>query len=359
MSSQTIVIAGGGTGGHIYPAVAIARAIQVKSPNVQIHFVGARGGLEEKIVPREKYPLHLLRVGKLHRSAGLLTRLTTLAMMPITFVQAILLLRRLRPSLVLGVGGYASGPFLLIASFFHVPTVLWEPNAIPGMANRWLAPRVDKCLVVFDEARKHMHGKNFVKVGLPVRKEIRDTRIPPNQGTFNILVFGGSQGARAINKCISQAVKEGGDWLEGLQIVHQTGPHDFAEVKQIYADLAPKIQAFEFLNDMDQRYQWAHLVICRAGASTVAEICACCRPAVFIPLPSAADNHQQRNAEVLVRAGAADMVLQQDFSPSSLKNLIMEYKRNPDQLELMAQKLKDFQSPNAAEHTAEELLSQI
>ncbi len=349
MSPRTVIIAGGGTGGHIYPGVAIARALQRLHPDIEVHFVGARGGLEEKIVPREKFPLHTVRVGKLHKSVGWGARLKTLVELPLAFITSARILRRLKPVAVLGVGGFASGPLLFVAALMGYRSLIWEPNAFPGLANRLLARLVDECLVVFDEAGRHLRAKSITPVGLPVRP-VMVPQERPKGAPLRILVFGGSQGARAINEVVSQSVAAGGEWLQGVELVHQTGSLDFPRIQALYAERAPSgVQLFEYLHDMDARYAWADLVVCRSGASTVAEICACRKAAVFIPLPTAADDHQRKNAEVLVRGEAAEMVLQNEFTPEKFQALIKRYRDDRTLVDRLEANVSRFAFPNAAE----------
>lgn len=373
MSKKTIIIAGGGTGGHIYPGVAIARAIQRLDPSVEVHFAGARGGLEEKIVPRENFPLHLIDIGKLHSSVGLKTRLMTLLRMPMSFVQAVQIVRRLKPAAVLGVGGFASGPVLFVASLMGYRTLIWEPNAHPGMANRMLSRVVRECLLVFEDAAKYLNAKNVSRSGLPVRASIAEKRrpggtliasSPTGGGRLKVLVFGGSQGARAINTVIAESVRRGGDLLDQIELVHQTGGPDFAKVREIYSTLPAQtpagapvlVECLEYLHDMDARYAWADLVVCRAGASTVAEICAARKAAVFIPLPTAADNHQQRNAEVLARKNGAVMILQKDFTPESFANMIADFYSHREKIVTLEKNVAQFDFEHADEHIARHLL---
>ncbi len=373
MSTKTIIIAGGGTGGHIYPGVAIARAIQRLDPSVEVHFAGARGGLEEKIVPRENFPLHLIDVGKLHSSVGLKTRLVTLLKMPMSFVQAVQIVRQLKPVAVLGVGGFASGPVLFVASLMGYRTLIWEPNAHPGMANRMLSRFVRECLLVFEDAGKYLSAKNISRSGLPVRSSIAEKRriggtvvssSPAGNDRLKVLVFGGSQGARAINLVVAEAIQRGGDILEQIELVHQTCGPDFAKTRDIYAALpklnsagvAVKVECLEYLHDMDSRYAWADLIVCRAGASTVAEICAARKAAVFIPLPTAADNHQQRNAEVLARKAGAVMILQKDFSPKSFTHLIADFYSHREKIVALEKNVAQFDFEHADEHIARHLL---
>lgn len=359
-SGKTVVIAGGGTGGHIYPGLAVARALSARGYDV--HWVGARGGLEEKLVPREGVPLHVVAIGKLHASAGIWVRLKTLLGMPLAFLQSLRLALQLRPVAVLGVGGFASGPFLFLASLLRFRTVIWEPNAHAGMANRLLAPLVTRCLSVFDEAARDLSAGKTFRVGLPVRASMQMRAREPLTGRpFRLLVFGGSQGARPINRVVlemlEQAVRERASWLETIEIVHQTGPYDFAEAHARYQALAkPGLQCLEYLHDMDQRYQWADLVLCRAGASTVAEIAACGKAALFVPLPTAADNHQLKNAQAMVRAGAGLVLEQKDISPSALAAEIQRLMHAPAEVARLEQAAARLASPNAVQDIAEHLL---
>lgn len=352
---RTVIIAGGGTGGHIYPGVAIARELSLH-PDLKVHFVGARGGLEEKIVPREGFDLHLVPIGKLHQSVGLLTRIKTVLKLPLAFVEAVRILRRLKPVAVLGVGGFASGPMLFVASLFGFRSVIWEPNAYPGMANRLLARRVDECLLVFDEASRHLRARKTTRSGLPVRAAmvpaLRESGLRP----LRIFVTGGSQGARFVNNLVVDAIKREGKWMDGIEVVHQAGSADYARLKDAYADAPTAFQVFEYIHDMDKRFAWADLVICRAGASTVAEICACQKAAIFIPLPTAADDHQRKNAEVLARADAAMMLLQKDLTPEIFRTTLVRFRDDRSLIEKYENNVKRFQFPNAAAKIVERLL---
>ncbi len=356
---QIVIIAGGGTGGHIYPGVAIARAVERLHPEIAVHFVGAKGGLEEKIIPRENFPLHTVPVGKLHASVGLWTQLKTILLLPLAFIAAVRILWRLKPVAVLGVGGFASGPMLFVASLFGYRSLIWEPNAYPGLTNRLLARRVSECLLVFEEAGRHLHARKLTPSGLPVRAAMVPTPRTHGHRPLRILVFGGSQGARFINNLVSAAVKTGG-WLEGVELVHQTGPLDFARIKESYAGAPQAFQVLEYLHDMDQRYAWADLVVCRAGASTVAEICACQKAAIFIPLPTAADDHQRKNAEVLARVDAALVFLQNDpkneLTPARFRETLERFRDDRSLIERMEQNVRQFQFPNAAEKIVARLL---
>ncbi len=357
-SDRPILIAGGGTGGHIYPGVAIARAILATRPNLKVEFVGARGGLEEKIIPREGFTLHLIPVGKLHASVGRWTQIKTLLGLPLAFVKAWQILSSVRPQAVLGVGGFASGPLLAVAALRGFRTLIWEPNAHAGLANRWLARIVDRVLVVFEAARAQLQRPDAITTGLPVRAEIRPrsprVRAP---GELRVLVFGGSQGARFINQVVAQAVRDGGSWLNGVELVHQTGRLDHPTVSPIYRELGnPRLTCHEYLHDMHERYAWADVVVCRAGASTVAEIAAAGKAAVFVPLPTAADDHQRKNAEVLVKAGAAMMIEQRDLKVSTLTSLIQKLRDDVQSLVEIEKAVLKFAEFDAAGKIASEVL---
>lgn len=356
MQKRVAVIAGGGTGGHIYPGVAIAKALSKIDPDMEVHFVGSPQGLETKIVPREGFKLHLIRVGKLNHSGGLTSKLKTFLMLPYAFLQSASLLWSLKPEVVLGVGGYASGPFVLTASLLGFKTAIWEPNAYPGMTNRWLSRFVDCCYVVFAHAKSHLRSDKTETVGLPVREALEQVVSAPPHAEFRVLVFGGSQGARAINEAVASAVELNGDWLNNLHLIHQTGPLDYARVKEIYGKSKQHIEVHEYLHNMPEMYAWADVVICRAGASTVAEIAAVGKPALFIPLPTAADNHQQKNAEVLVNGGGGLILLQKDLSPDSFIRAITKLRESPEIRNEMAHKAREFYTPQAALKTAQSLL---
>lgn len=362
MSKKNVVIAGGGTGGHIYPGIAIARAIKIQHPDYEVHFVGTPTGLENKIVPREGFPLHHINIGKLNHAGDFKSKIKTILGMPRAFVQAIALLMELKPQAVLGVGGYASGPFVLVASLLGFRTAIWEPNAFPGMTNRWLSRVVGKSFVVFEEAAKFLKSEVISQVGLPIRKEVEalannETAANIAKGAleFHILVFGGSQGARSINTAVQEAVLKGGEWLNNVRIIHQTGPADYANVSEAYKGHS-QVETHEYLYQMEKNYAWADLIICRAGASTVAEVSACGKPAIFIPLPSAADDHQRKNAETLLEQKAAVMILQKDLSADFLIQKIESLKNDSQAREEMRKNLAKFYKPQAAEKMAQLLL---
>ncbi|MNL02580.1 UDP-N-acetylglucosamine transferase [compost metagenome] len=355
MSMKRVIIAGGGTGGHIYPGIAIARALQKVDPTVEVHFVGTAQGLESKIVPREGYPLHLIESGKLN-VPRLSEKIRTLFRIPLGLWQSVRLLWQLKPLYVIGVGGYASGPFVLAASIIGFNTALWEPNAMPGMANRLLARFVDKCFIVFDDARKLLKNDHILKTGMPVREEI-EKAIHKNSGDglFHLLAFGGSQGSRVINYCLSDALKAGGPWVQDISVVHQLGAWDFADVSAKYKDIPVQVESHEFIYDMAKYYQWADIIVCRGGASSLAEAAAFGIIPIVIPLP-AADDHQQKNAESLVARNAGRMILQKDLTPERLISEVESLRHDKALRDQMVQNIKGFYTPQAATTIAKEIL---
>ncbi|MFZ4404138.1 MAG: undecaprenyldiphospho-muramoylpentapeptide beta-N-acetylglucosaminyltransferase [Pseudobdellovibrionaceae bacterium] len=357
-----IIIAGGGTGGHIYPGLAIGQALQKNDPLVQVHFVGTAQGLESKIVPKEGFPLHLIASGKLNYPGQVVKKIKTVFSVLWGFIQSFILLIRLRPQYVIGVGGYASAPFVLVASLCGYSTSLWEPNAHPGLANRWLSYFVKKCFVVFSEAQNFLKCKNIEQVGMPLRAEIekfaeRQDSIfkeKTESETFNILVFGGSQGAQKINDGVAQMLMSEKN-ISDFSVVHQVGPLDFAKYKKIYQDFK-NVECFEYIFDMPRYYQWADLIICRGGASSLAEAAAYGKVPVIIPLP-AADDHQQKNAESLLSKNAALMILQKNLSVDTLREAIFKFKQNPALRKQVSTNIKTFYTPWAAEKIAKAILS--
>ena len=346
MSNIKILIAAGGTGGHIYPALAIADAL--KSHGISVEFVGTPGGLENKLVPPKGYPVYHLPIGRLNGKISTGERLMTLLKMPYAFWVSARLLKRTRPALVLGVGGHASGPLLLMASRLGYRTAIWEPNAMPGLANRILARFVDECWVVYPEARALLKNEHARTAGMPVRREIE--RGPSGDAAstkFRILVFGGSQGARGINDAVVAMVKGAGAWLNQIEFVHQTGASDFARVREAYGpDLATyPVELREYLHDMGDQYAKADLVIARSGTGTLSELAACGKVAILIPFPFAADDHQRKNAESLVQKDAAVLIVQKDLTPGRLKAEIDRLREDPEHRRRMSERVREFHVP--------------
>jgi UDP-N-acetylglucosamine--N-acetylmuramyl-(pentapeptide) pyrophosphoryl-undecaprenol N-acetylglucosamine transferase len=274
-------------------------------------------------------------------------------------IQSFLLIAKHRPDFVLGVGGYASGPFVLAAALLATDTAIWEPNAHPGMANRWLSFFVDQCFVVFEEAKKYLNNKKIQVFGMPVRAEIESAvKSGKNDNKFHLFSFGGSQGSRVISTALSDAILAKGVWTRDLQVVHQIGALDFTKLQAKYQGYEDTVTALEFIYDMPKFYSWADLVVCRGGASTIAELAAYGVVPIIIPLP-AADGHQQKNAESLVNAGAGAMILQKDLSVQKLIDEIQKLRNDASLRSKMAENIKKFYVPKAANKIAQEILNSI
>ncbi len=363
MSKIRILIAAGGTGGHIYPALAIAEAIKNIHPDVILEFVGTPNGLENKILPPKGFRVQHLPIGRLNSNVPWRERLKTLLFLPWAFVTSVFLLVSRRPVFVLGVGGHASGPLLLMASLLGYRSAIWEPNAMPGLANRILSRFVDDCWVVFEEAKPHLHNRHLHDAGMPVRHEIENAGLQNKAEShpFRILIFGGSQGARGINNAALAMLQEGGDWLRDVHVVHQTGSFDFARIKEGYGELlnAGLVDVREYLHDMAEQYAQADLVVCRSGAGTLSELAACGKVAILIPFPFASDDHQRKNADSLVHKEAAVMILQKDLSPQTLRDAIIALRADPARRARMSERIRVFHRSRAAEQLAGEFLERI
>ncbi len=309
--SLRILIAGGGTGGHVIPALAIGRELRDRH-GADVRFVGTARGLETKLVPEAGFPLDLIRVGQL-KNVSLMTRLRTVVDLPLGIAHCIRLLRNFRPQVVAGVGGYASGPAMMAAILLRIPTLAFEPNAIPGLANRLVGKHVSAAAVNFAETAKYFRSARMT--GIPVRADFfaLDPLMPNLAAAPRLLVFGGSQGARVFNEVLPKIVRYLDTHVPGLTIVHQSGANHQAATEAAYlasgAD-ASRWQVFAYLDDMPSRFEQAQVILCRSGASTVAELAASGRAAVLVPFPGAADDHQLKNAQEFAKGGAAVVVPQ-------------------------------------------------
>lgn len=350
--STRILIAGGGTGGHIIPALAIADDLKARH-DADILFVGTARGLESRLVPQAGYQLELIRVGQLNR-VSLATKLRTLIDLPLGLLRCIQLLRQFRPDVVIGVGGYASGPVMGAAILLRIPTLAFEPNAVPGLANRLIGARVKAAAVNFEPATRYF--RNAHVTGIPVRAEFFRLAPRPAGGPPHLLVFGGSQGARTLNAMMPKIARSLLEREPALTILHQAGARHAETTLAAYRESgAPtdRWQVEAFLDDMPRRFEAADLVLARSGASTVAELAAAGKPAVLVPLPTAADDHQRKNAEVMAQAGAARVLLEPDLTPMQLEGTLSDLLAAPEELHSMADNARTLAHPDAAERIAE------
>jgi UDP-N-acetylglucosamine--N-acetylmuramyl-(pentapeptide) pyrophosphoryl-undecaprenol N-acetylglucosamine transferase len=349
-----VLVAAGGTGGHIYPGIAVAKEVMRRDPRSVVKFVGTARGLETRLVPQAGFELLLIESAGL-KNVGLMARIRGLWLLPKSLLAARRLIREFRPDIVVGAGGYVSGPVLLVASLMRVPTLVMESNALPGWTNRVLARFVDRATVSFEAALPYFRGKGVV-TGNPVRREFFD--IPPKRrdaARFSLLVFGGSQGARAINEAMVAALAHMEDERSRLHITHQTGEADFEKVRRGYMDAGwgENAEVRRYIDNMVSLFAATDLIVCRAGATTSAELVAAGKAAIMIPFPFAADDHQRKNAEAMQAAGAARMILQQDLTGERLANEITRLVAVPDEVTRMEEASRKLARGDAAVATVD------
>jgi UDP-N-acetylglucosamine--N-acetylmuramyl-(pentapeptide) pyrophosphoryl-undecaprenol N-acetylglucosamine transferase len=341
-----IVFAGGGTGGHLYPALAVAAEFGRRDPGASIVFVGAKRGLEQRLVPAAGYPLRTLPLSGL-KGASAPAKLVAATAAGWATLRCVVWMLGERPDLVIGVGGYVSGPAVLAGRLLGVPTMVMEQNHFPGTTNRWLAPRVDAVCLPSEAARARIGGKTFV-TGNPVRAEFAEIGEPQAHATAQLFVFGGSRGAHSINRAMCEALSGLARISPAPSITHQTGPADETEVGSAYDSYPGKHEVRSYFDDMPARVAAADIVVCRAGASTIAELCAAGRPAVLVPYPYAADDHQRHNAETLRDAGAALMVADADLDGDTLAAAVAGLAGDAERRREMGRAARSLALPDAA-----------
>jgi UDP-N-acetylglucosamine--N-acetylmuramyl-(pentapeptide) pyrophosphoryl-undecaprenol N-acetylglucosamine transferase len=344
-----VILAGGGTGGHVIPALAIAREL-ASSYSAECCFIGTSRGIETRLVPAAGFPLELIEVGALNQ-VSLATRAKTMLGLPRAMLSSLRIVRKFRPDVMIGVGGYASGPAMLAAALRRVPTVAFEPNVVPGFANRMVAPLVSAAAVHFEETKKYF--RNCRVTGVPVRAEFFELPQPDPATPPTLLVFGGSQGARAINQAMTGAMATLRDRIAGVRLLHQTGERDYDTTVAAYEKLGVPVEVYKFMDNMPAMFACADLIVSRAGASTVAEIAAAGKPSIFVPFPKAADDHQRRNAEAMQRAGAAVMLDERELTSANLADTVAKLLSNPASLKAMSGAAKAMAHPSATRDIAE------
>ena len=350
-----LLVAAGGTGGHLYPALAVAERFRALVEGAAVTFVGTERGLESRIVPTAGYPLEYVRAAPL-RGGSLVRKLKGLLGLFRGMLDARRLLKRVAPSVVMGVGAYVSGTVLLTAALRGIPTLILEPNAEPGLANKWLAPFVDEAACAWEATTRYFGDKGVV-TGNPVRRAILD--VPPldEQGTtMRVLLFGGSQGSVVLNRAMTDSLALLAPQFERLELVHQTGPDDLERVREAYAERSPALRArvMPYIEAMEEAYGESDLVVSRAGATTCAELAACGRPALLVPLPLAG-GHQESNAKMLEQAGAARRIPQRDLTPERFTEELVRLLDAPREREAMARSARELARPEAARTVAEHL----
>jgi UDP-N-acetylglucosamine--N-acetylmuramyl-(pentapeptide) pyrophosphoryl-undecaprenol N-acetylglucosamine transferase len=341
------VIVGGGTGGHVIPALAIGRELRERY-SAELMFIGTERGIETRLVPQAGFDLRLIQVGAL-KNVSLARRARTLTDLPRAIFACRRLFAEFSPQVVIGVGGYASGPGMLAAILARIPTLAFEPNLVPGFANRMIAHWVSAAAVHFEET-KHFF-RNGQVTGVPVRQQFFNVSQRKFSPPGSLLVFGGSQGARVLNQAMIDGIAR---WKElGIRIVHQTGERDFERVDAAYKQADLPAQVSKFIDDMPSAFAQADLLLCRSGASTVAEITAAGKPAIFVPFPFAADDHQLKNAEALEQAGAGRLIPEASLTADKLTGMISELLSSPETLASMATRARAISHPEAGRQIAE------
>jgi len=341
-----LMVAGGGTGGHIYPAIAIAQEFLARGGDRRVVFVGTEYGLEKTIVPRAGFPLEFISVGGL-KGKGPVDLVKNLARLPLGFVQAWRLIGKHRPSVVLGVGGYSSGPVLLAAWLRRVPTLIHESNAFPGLANRMLARVVKAVAVAFPDAGPRMKRRDAVVTGNPIRREFFEAEKTASERK-RLLIFGGSQGSHVLNEAMAGALLFLARLKGRLEIVHQTGPKELDIVSDAYKNSAfDDARVVPYLDPIAGEIASADLVVSRAGAMTIGELAAVGRAAILVPFAAATNNHQELNARAVERAGGAIVITEAELSPERLGLAIAEIINDPDRAARMGAAARSLAVPDA------------
>ena len=351
MKPRRVVISGGGTGGHLYPALAVGRKLREKDPSLALTYVGSHREIEKKIMAEQDVDFIPMRIEGL-KGRGLKS-IRALFLLPVSFLRALGLLARIRPALVIGVGGYSSGPVVLSAAWMRTPTLILEQNVRPGFTNRMLARWVDKAVVAFESSLPGFRGKG-IRLGNPVREEFYAMPRRARQKKLTVLVFGGSQGSRFLNRAVAEALPLLREKRDLLAIIHQTGKDDREWVGKAYREsgfgdstVAP------YFPEMAACFQRSDLIVSRAGATTCAELIASGKPSLLIPFAGASENHQEPNARELERAGGAEVVLEKDLTPEVLARKILGILAHPEVLDRMADGLAGLRTAGAADGIAE------
>ncbi len=346
-----VIFAGGGTGGHLFPGLAVAREFQRRDERTEILFVGTQQGIESRVLPKEGFKLETLTVKGI-KGRGLRGIVDALSGVPAGFLRSLAIIRKFRPDCIIGLGGYASGPLLLAGRAAGVRCAIMEQNLRPGFTNKLLAPLVQRVFTSYPQSAEFFHGARVIETGNPVRWQ----RLPQveKRNKFSLLVFGGSAGARRINFAVLDALNELTDLKDELFVKHQTGQADHATIAQAYAGLPFQAEVISFIDHMDEAYAGADLVLCRAGATTVAELTAFGKAAILVPYPYAIYDHQRGNAEALQERGAAEMILDQQLSGPVLAARIRTFMSDRKRIDAMAAAARALGRPDAAARIVDE-----
>jgi UDP-N-acetylglucosamine--N-acetylmuramyl-(pentapeptide) pyrophosphoryl-undecaprenol N-acetylglucosamine transferase len=352
----TIVMAGGGTGGHVLPLLAVAR--ELATCGHQSVFIGTRTGFEAKLVPPAGFPLEFIEIGGL-KSVGVMRTIRTLAQLPFSVRRSAQLLAKHQASAVFSLGGYAAGPVVMAALYKHLPLVVMEPNAIPGLTNRQIGRFVHRALLSFPEAARFFPPGKSEITGLPVRPEFFRIAPKPREAKLTILITGGSQGSRTLNEAARGSWSYFREARFPVRFIHQTGTAAYDVLAQKFAESGVDGQVAPFIEDMPAAFARADLVICRAGAGAVAELAAAGKPSILVPFPHATDQHQLRNAEAFQKSGAAILVLDHEMDGGRLFEEVQKLRTRPELLQRMGERARTFAHPDAARRAASVLETAI
>jgi|CXWL01.1.fsa_nt_gi UDP-N-acetylglucosamine--N-acetylmuramyl-(pentapeptide) pyrophosphoryl-undecaprenol N-acetylglucosamine transferase len=349
-----VLIAGGGTGGHLFPGIALAEEVSTRHPKNDVVFIGTDRGLEARIVPAAGYHFAAIPSRGL-KGVGLGKFLLGILTLPLSFIAAWRLLRRYQPDVVVGVGGYSSGPVVMVAWLIGLPTAIQEQNAVPGFTNKVLGKFVKSVFVAFEEARAYFPKGNVYVIGNPIRGKLMENFLRPKKPheRFTVLVFGGSLGAKGVNSRVLDALTHLDDLKDKLHFIHQTGKGDVETVRKGYADRGFHAEVLEFIDDMSEAYGRSELVVCRAGATTLAELTVCKKASILIPFPYATDDHQAMNASAMVKAGAALMFRESELTGERLASELRALIREPERMKKMERAAGLLGRPEAAKELAE------
>jgi UDP-N-acetylglucosamine--N-acetylmuramyl-(pentapeptide) pyrophosphoryl-undecaprenol N-acetylglucosamine transferase len=344
-----LMIAGGGTGGHLFPGVAIAEELRAREPDAAVRFVGTERGIEARVLPKLGWDLTVIKVSGL-KTVGIWGAIRGLFRIPGALWQSRKVIKAFRPDAVIGVGGYASGPVVMAARLMRIPTAICEQNSIPGLTNKILGKLARRVFLAFEESRRFFKARKVTLSGNPVRRGLLEAfaaAAPRGDGPPRVFVCGGSQGATRVNELASEALVALSKEL-AVQVVHQTGPSDVEKIQARYAEAGVTAEVHAFIDKMAEQYLQADVIVSRAGATTVAELAIAGRPAIFIPYPFAADNHQEINAREMADAGAALMYRQADLTAEILAKTLGELLGDPDRRARMGSAMKALARPDAA-----------
>ncbi len=345
-----VLMAGGGTGGHVIPLIAVARELEKRGH--ELLFAGTATGLESRLVPAAGYRLEYIEIGGLKR-VGIARTLRTMWQLPVSTAKMFGRLGRLRPGAVFSLGGYAAGPVMIAAAARRIPMALMEPNAIPGMTNRWMGRVVGRALVNFEETARWFPPGKAVVTGLPVRPEFFELTPKPHGETLTVLITGGSRGSRTLNSAVRESWPLFREADFKVRLIHQTGAEAHAQIAAEFASAGIEGEVVPFINDMPAAFANADIVVSRSGAGAVAELAAAGKPSILVPFPFAADDHQTKNAEVLVRGGAARLVADREMNGRRFFEEVTALARQPGTLESMGAAARKFARPGAAARAAD------